>query len=84
MSPVESTEIVQNIYLLLTEFEDRTVNYGPRFPHRFMARAIGPGSVPINEVSKIFIKSLYLSIERAGRAVEYGPLQVTNCSARAI
>ena len=56
-------------YLLLTEFEGRTVSYGPSFfPPRFMAqarsaRAIKRGSVTYctdreNEVSKIFIISL--------------------------
>ena len=55
----------ENIYLLLTEFEGRTVSCGPNFfPLRFMAqarsaRAINRGSVTYstdreNEVSKIF------------------------------
>ena len=64
-------------YLLLTEFEGHTVNYGLRFSPSIYGRSAlsinrrgktrghnlqyGPG----NEVSKIFITSLYLEIERA-------------------
>ena len=65
---------VDNKYLLLTEFEGRTVSYGPSFfPHRFMARGRSAQALKIdgenrgsvtyriegeNEVSKIFIISL--------------------------
>ena len=38
-------ENIKVIYLLLTEFEGHTVNYGPRFPHRFMARARSPWAI---------------------------------------
>ena len=70
-----------NIYLLLTEFKGRTVNYGPRFsPSIYMygpsVKRLGHNSKgktrvhnlqygPRNEVSKMFIISLYLKIERA-------------------
>ena len=54
-----------NIYLFLAEFSVRTVNYGPRFFHRFMARAINRWKKtrirnlqfgPKNEANKLFIK----------------------------
>ena len=70
--------ICNDIYLLLTEFEGRTVKYGPAFfpfdlwPKRFEGEKQGSvicSTDRENEVSKIFIISLYLVIERAGREV---------------
>ena len=71
--------IKKNTYLLLTEFKGRTVIYGPRFSPSIYgpsAKRVGHKSKgktrvrnlqygPRNEVSKIFIISLYLKIERA-------------------
>ena len=65
-----------NIYLLLTEFEVRTVSYGPSFfplihgtlaiNQREKTRIHNLQYRPRNEVSKIFIISLRL-IGRAGK-----------------
>ena len=72
ISHIISYHIISYQYLLLTEFEGRTVNYGPRFSLRFMAKREKQGSIIYstdreNEVSNIFITSLYLGIERVGR-----------------
>ena len=64
------------IYLLLTEFEVRTVSYGPSF-FPLVAQINGKkgGSVTYstdreNEVSKIFIISLRLTVARARKLVK--------------
>ena len=72
-----------DIYLLLTEFESRSVNNGPRFSPSISIWPKGKVRGPYvewekqgpviystdreNEVSKIFTLSLYLEVEHAGR-----------------
>ena len=72
----------KQIYLLLTEFEGRTVSYGPSFTRSLMAQARSARAINLrekrgsvtystdreNEVSKIFIISLRL-IGRAEKEI---------------
>ena len=51
-------------YLLLAEFSVRTVNYGPSFFHRFMARALR--AVAINRWKKTRIRNLQYGPKKRG------------------
>ena len=81
--------IQEHKYLLLTEFEVRTVSYGPSFSSRIYGPNVKRtghkserkkrGSVTYstdreNEVCKIFIISQNKLLNLAGRTVKYGPL----------
>ena len=73
----------KDLYLLLTEFEGRTANYGPRFSHSIYGPSAlrsghkSKGKTRVrnlqyglrNKVSKIFIISLYIEIESAKNKV---------------
>ena len=89
-SPKDTLQFLVSIgfkYLLLTEFEVRTVSYGPNFSlliygagaKRAGRESTGKNEDPDreNEASKIFIISLRLMghalSNLAGRAVECGP-----------
>ena len=87
-----------NVYFLLTEFEVRTVSYGPSFSRLLMAQARSARAINRrektstdreNEVSKIFIISLRLIgrteteiFKVSGPYYKVRPAKLTNHSAR--